>query len=92
MILPIALYTTTISPTGKHVCDGWLPAGTEIESIDATDGGSDIIVTITVGGGLAPEQIRMTPAELETFAAQMASGDAATAGKLNAAAHLGRTR
>ncbi len=79
MTLPIALYTTTIGPTGQHVSDGWLSAGTEIADIDATIGGSDITVTITIGVGLAPEQVRMTPAELATFAGHMATEHAAAA-------------
>jgi len=81
MNLPVALYTTTIGPTGQQVSDGWLSAGTEIQDIDATIGGSDITVTITItiGGGLAPEQVRMTPAELATFAGHVAFEDSAAA-------------
>ena len=86
MTLPIALYTTTIGPTGQRVSDGWLSAGTEIQDIDATIGGSDIggsditvTITITIGGGLAPEQVRMTPAELATFAGHVAFEDSAAA-------------
>lgn len=79
MILPVALYTTTIGPAGQQISDGWLSAGTEIQGIDATIGGSDITVTITIGGGLAPEQVRMTPAELATFAGHVAFEDSAAA-------------
>ena len=79
MTIPVALYTTTIGPTGQHISDGWLSAGTEVADIDATIGSSNITVTITIGGGLAPEQVRMTPAELATFAGHMATEDAAAA-------------
>ena len=72
MTLPVALYTTTIGPTGQHIADGWLPAGTTIEDIDTSINASDITVTLKVGAGLAAEQIRMSPTQLATFAGEMA--------------------
>ena len=79
MNLPVALYTTTLGSNGQHISDGWLSAGTEIQDLDASIGGSDITVTITIGDGLAPEQVRMTPAQLATFAGHVAIEDAAAA-------------
>jgi len=69
--LPTQLFTTTISPSGQPVSDGWLPAGTVIEDIDVSINASDITVTLKVGAGLAAEQVRMTPAQLATFAGEM---------------------
>jgi len=70
--LPKPLYTTTISPTGQHVSDGWLPAGTVIHDIDTSINASDITVTLKVGAGLAREQVRMSPKQLATFAGELA--------------------
>ncbi len=72
LTLPISLYTTTISSTGQHLSDGWLPAGTTIKDIDTSINASDVTVTLKVGAGLAAEQIRMSPTQLATFAGEMA--------------------
>ena len=89
---PIALYTTTINPvTGDEICDGWLPAFSEIHDVEATisEANEHIRIDFTMGGGLAGESMNISPASVARLGDLLSAEDTATADYLKALAEKG---